>query len=306
MKFLESRSYASIADSDQSEESEEIDEKIRFLPWTRLKTTTTSRFICLVSIINILVFILSISLFWSSKQRYDPQELAKKVFHYSPIIDRIDLSVHEAQINGTLFPPREPSIGRQLPNTEADKIWAEIELTRTIPITADEVRKLGKDPATVAKFEDSFWHLGPDAYMAQIDVFHQLHCLNSLRKLAYPEIYGEPNTSTTFPELFLVHHNHCIDILMQHIMCQASPEMYTMQWVETQTYPFPDFSINKKCKNFWGLVDWRKENGVDTDMWLKMRKPDGIEEVPLPPEFIEMKKNSHRKDNEEMHDHHHN
>jgi hypothetical protein len=70
--------------------------------------------------------------------------------------------------NGTLFAPESPSIGRAYPNPEADSIWDEIELARTIRITAENVRKLGKDPSTAARFEDSYWHLGDDAYMGQI------------------------------------------------------------------------------------------------------------------------------------------
>jgi hypothetical protein len=33
-------------------------------------------------------------------------------------------------------------------------------------------------------------------YLVQLDVFHQLHCLNDLRKLLYPEVYGGMNLIT--------------------------------------------------------------------------------------------------------------
>ena len=29
----------------------------------------------------------------------------------------------------------------------------------------------------------------PDQYVVQLDVFHQLHCLNAIRKTLYPERY---------------------------------------------------------------------------------------------------------------------
>jgi hypothetical protein len=47
-------------------------------------------------------------------------------------------------------------------------VWAELELTRTIIISAEDVRKLGKDTETAAKIEDDFWGFGDDAYMAQM------------------------------------------------------------------------------------------------------------------------------------------
>jgi hypothetical protein len=71
-------------------------------------------------------------------------------------------------MDATLFPPENPSVARQKPNPEADAVWAEWENTRTIVVTADEIRKMGKDPEYVAKLEDDFWHLGDDAYMATL------------------------------------------------------------------------------------------------------------------------------------------
>jgi hypothetical protein len=38
-------------------------------------------------------------------------------------------------------------------------VWAELELTRTIIISAEDVRKLGKDTEPAAKIEDDFWVL---------------------------------------------------------------------------------------------------------------------------------------------------
>jgi hypothetical protein len=45
-----------------------------------------------------------------------------------------------------------------------------------------------KNPSLAAKFPDSFGY-GPDAYITKIDVFHQIHCLNKLRRSLQPN-YG--------------------------------------------------------------------------------------------------------------------
>lgn len=54
-------------------------------------------------------------------------------------------------------------------------MWDELELTRTIIISGEDVRKLGKDPETAAKFEDDFWGFGDDAYMAQMGEYSPPH-----------------------------------------------------------------------------------------------------------------------------------
>jgi len=84
----------------------------------------------------------------------------------------------------------------------------------------------------ISRFTDCWSrHLGENKYMAQIDVFHQLHCLNSLRKLVYPEYYNWTTENAHHPELWYIHNNHCIDILMQNIMCNANTDLYTMNWM---------------------------------------------------------------------------
>lgn len=91
----------------------------------------------------------------------------------------IDLEPSIRKINGTVMPAGKLSIARQFPNPAADAIWMQdIELIRPIPVTREQIIKMGKDPDTVAKLEDDVWGLGDDAYVAALDLFHNLHCLN--------------------------------------------------------------------------------------------------------------------------------
>ncbi|KAI9743513.1 MAG: hypothetical protein M1818_002826 [Claussenomyces sp. TS43310] len=243
-----------------------------------------------MTVLNVIGLVMSTTLFvsWYSNRATGRNALLKQTSFYSPVLEQMDLPTSIKEVNGTLWPGKDPSFARQFPNPEADAIWEEMELLRTVRITEEEVLKLGKDPATVAKFDDDFWGFGDNAYMAQIDVFHQLHCLNQLRKLIYPEYYGFEPGKLTHASLWFVHLNHCVDILAQNLMCDANVDLYTLQWMETQGHPFPDFNLNHQCRDFDALVDWRKENGVDIDMWVAMEKPQGATQVPAPPEMVAM------------------
>ena len=75
-------------------------------------------------------------------------------------------------INGTLFPTEYLSIARQRPSPEVDAAWDVFDNIKTHVITKEQVLKIGKDPATIARFDDEYWGFGADAYMAQMDVFH--------------------------------------------------------------------------------------------------------------------------------------
>ncbi|OWT42534.1 hypothetical protein VFPPC_18336 [Pochonia chlamydosporia 170] len=176
---------------------------------------------------------------------------------YSPVFDMIDLEPSIKRINGTVNATSTLSIARQFPNPAADSIWEEdIELIRPIPVTREQILKMGKNPDTVAKLENDVWGLGDNAYVAALDIFHNLHCLNTLRRAAYATYY---NQSTGNNNLNLV----------------------TRHWKEGWEYPFPDFSIDKHCINFDKLNEWHKSASIDMKKYVKvMRKPHGVKEEP--------------------------
>ncbi|EGX94895.1 hypothetical protein CCM_03166 [Cordyceps militaris CM01] len=194
-----------------------------------------------------------------------------------PIFDLVDLEPSIRLINGTVVAPEHPSIARQFPNSEADAQWEQdIDLIRPIAITREQIIKMGKNPETVAKLEDQDWGLGDNAYVAALDVFHNLHCLNTLRRAAYGTYYSISADANNRNGHLEGHLNHCADILFQHISCSNNVNLVTRHWREEQEYPFPDFSINKYCINFEKLLTWHKEVGLDQENYIKtMKKPKG-------------------------------
>lgn len=176
-------------------------------------------------------------------------------------------------VNGTLFPPEWLSIARQDPGPETDAAWHVYEKVLTHVITKDQVIKLGKDPETVARFEDDYWGFGDDAYMAQMDVFHQIHCINLLRKAAF-----EDHPKTTTPKekkdkMYWIHLHHCVDIALQNIKCTGTTELLTLSWMDGREIPWPNFSVYHQCRDFDTLVQWQQENAVDAAKFDRTPKP---------------------------------
>jgi hypothetical protein len=65
-------------------------------------------------------------------------------------------------------------------------------------------------------------------------------------------------------------------------MCTANTDLVTLNWRETQSNPYPDFSTNHQCRDFNTLVHWGKDNSLDIEKWIAMEKPDGVRQVPAP------------------------
>lgn len=97
----------------------------------------------------------------------------------APIFDHLDITLKTTKMNATLLEPKPPTIFRQPPSPEVDAAWHRIANVRPIALTREYVLKVGKDPAQVSKWPGSFG-FGPDSYICRIDLFHQIHCLDSL------------------------------------------------------------------------------------------------------------------------------
>lgn len=78
------------------------------------------------------------------------------------------------------------------------------------------------------------------------------------------------------------HLAHCVDILLQSLQCNANTEVLTLSWMHNRTMPWPDFSLNRKCRDFDALVEWNKENSVDIYKFGNMTAPKNAYKWPYP------------------------
>jgi hypothetical protein len=94
--------------------------------------------------------------------------------------------------------------------------------------------------------------------------------LNRLRKAA---LDGTANTGTARE-----HTLHCVDILMQHLLCTADTGFYTYNWYADMKWPQPDFSVQRQCKDWRQLVEYRDAYAVDQSLFEAYEKPKGVYE----------------------------
>ena len=169
------------------------------------------------------------------------------------------------------------SVLRQDPSPAVDAAWDRIADLAVISLTSQQVSKLRKSPKTAVKAPVD-WGIGDDAYLAQFDGIHLLHCLNSMRKsLHFNFDYYHPHG---LEPAYAAHLAHCQEALAKWLMCQPSMELLTYNWVERHETPFPDFDITRKCWDFNQLLAWQDENriqSINSDMWESLRIPNGVE-----------------------------
>ncbi|MCJ1394221.1 hypothetical protein MMC18_007099 [Xylographa bjoerkii] len=202
--------------------------------------------------------------------------LLKKVSQPSPILDQLHIGLSTVRRNGSLLPDHPPSIYRQDPSDEVDKAWHRLANINPIPLSSADVEKLGYDPLIVARWPEVYG-LGSDAYVGRLDVFHEIHCLDMLRReVHYDHYYGKqwPNGA---PQDHRIHISHCVYALLQSLTCSANTDPFIHYWVDVGDEPYPDFSINRQCRDFEAVLRWQEEKSIPMSQYRDViRKPEGV------------------------------
>jgi len=142
------------------------------------------------------------------------------------------------------------------PNGELDLAWHNLLQYQNIHISLDELKHFeGRESEAIA-FPDG------SGFMAQLQVYHDLHCLKRIHHTMWPEYYY-PNITDREREELKFHNDHCLDTLRQSIMCHADITLLTMRWGHKQAIPLGNFSAPHECINWDILDEWSKERSVD-------------------------------------------
>ncbi|KAK0639103.1 hypothetical protein B0T16DRAFT_462808 [Cercophora newfieldiana] len=131
--------------------------------------------------------------------------------------------------------------------------WQSIQEDRLAIISEAEKRRLpGHRDTAPAVGED-------DAYVVLLEVFHQLHCLNSIRKSYYLNFTrSHDDESRKGFEAPGEHIDHCFSYLAQTLMCHADVGVMTTTWHEDTQGFTADFNVTKQCRNFETIQEWVK------------------------------------------------
>ncbi|KAF9453956.1 hypothetical protein P691DRAFT_770961 [Macrolepiota fuliginosa MF-IS2] len=167
---------------------------------------------------------------------------------YSPAQDIIE---YEVKVFNEGF-GEHTSIYQQGPSPEVDEAWEDMYQYGASWITESEARQLTNHSVHVPGDEEH--------YVIQMDVFHQLHCLNMLRKALYPEYYPIGNVSDH--GVARKHWGHCIENLRQSLTCSVDIHPIVWQWVDRVQEIRVHGNIAHMCRNFDKVKEWAKQRTI--------------------------------------------
>lgn len=231
-----------------------------------------------VSYLTTILLITSIVLFLRRPATISPQRALKATSAYSPLYDLVDLSPVPVQVDGRLHVPFNSSIYRGDPSPATDAAWDALaaEAYEVILVDGGTLSRAGYNPSHYFKAPAS-WGEGDDSFPVQIDVFHQIHCLNALRKQMHYDYYFSKEFGEKGPdEMHWMHLKHCLHMVLQSLTCNANVDIVPHRWVERDEVPFAQFGIVRQCRNFESLSEWNRRNAMRNvrDVWGKAKRPE--------------------------------
>lgn len=175
-------------------------------------------------------------------------------------------------VNSTLPLDTVHSKYRGPPSPEVDAAWEHITTTHMFPLSRQEVIQMGKDPDFTALMPEEFG-FGSGLHAGFMDVFHNIHCLDYLRREAYSEYYSASAKSPLGKQ----HLDHCIQILLEDLTCRPNMQIITYRWMDDHPMPVPDFVQKEKCWDIEEVIKWKdnhshiNDRGYYEDYYQKLR-----------------------------------
>lgn len=131
----------------------------------------------------------------------------------------------------------DTALWRGPPSDELDEAWEHMIPDRPIlPVTKSDILAMNKDPSVAVKMPEKYWRAdGEETYMAKPAAFHNLHCLDYVRRTVYKDHYW-PNGTDGVP-FHDTHVTHCLMLLKEHLTCAPDPGVTGEFLIPGTSYP---------------------------------------------------------------------
>ncbi|KAH8796881.1 hypothetical protein DL96DRAFT_1643436 [Flagelloscypha sp. PMI_526] len=176
---------------------------------------------------------------WSAGSRFDSQ--CPTI--YSPANEAIEyrtITFH------TSFWDNDPSEYQGPPGPKTDSLWDDLYGFGISSLTKEEA-------APMMNRTDRLLVAGEPQYVTELAVFHQLHCLNTIRMAFAPEHYPD-RADFLHPD----HISHCIDSIRQALQCNADVTPLPWQWVPEVSEYRGRLGIPHVCRDFDKIREWAR------------------------------------------------
>ncbi|CRG90522.1 hypothetical protein PISL3812_07566 [Talaromyces islandicus] len=132
-------------------------------------------------------------------------------------------------------------------NPDVEGAWEAVRYEHITAISAEEMAHLPGRRKTAELYGQE------EGYAVLLEVFHQIHCLDSIRKGYFGNATHGPIRGFEDPR---DHADHCFSYLLQMILCHADVGVMTTRWIESHQDFAANFNVTRQCRNFDVIRQW--------------------------------------------------
>ncbi|KAI0147239.1 hypothetical protein GGR57DRAFT_477614 [Xylariaceae sp. FL1272] len=200
---------------------------------------------------------------------------------WSPANEAIEYQLWEPN---NAFAHKSPYRGP--PTPELESAWTDLWLHGSIRFPEEKLALINRTVDLGNNRTLKSWHDGKGGYHGQLEVHHQLHCLNLVRQYTWRDWYKRhPDIVRMSGDMLSsdiesrMHADHCIEALRIALMCHGdtTPSIGILD-PKAPRGQMADFSPLLKCRNFDRIQEWSVENQQNFppawDWHPRQKKPD--------------------------------
>ncbi|OAL01238.1 hypothetical protein IQ06DRAFT_347294 [Phaeosphaeriaceae sp. SRC1lsM3a] len=139
--------------------------------------------------------------------------------------------------------------------------WRRLLEPMNFRATEEELLKANVD------IDDKVVRVSGGGYVGVLSVYHELHCLEALRRSTLREHYYANMTANGLDhDDRVIHHlTHCIEYIRRTIMCHADVSVYTATWIaDSHETPNKDLISGgeRECVNWEAIDAWSRSRAL--------------------------------------------
>ncbi|KAJ6478197.1 hypothetical protein C8R45DRAFT_1101586 [Mycena sanguinolenta] len=211
----------------------------------------------------VVIFLETLLILWLIFHTAEPKYSAP-AFAYSPAQDAVEYGI-------TSYATSRTEGFRIPPSPELDQAWENLYNFGISQIPKSQAALLPNKTHPIPGDEEN--------YIAELDVFHNLHCLNMIRQRVHSDYY------TDAEKMDIVHLDHCIDWIRQSLMCAGDTSVIVWQWDAAQNITTFQGDVVHTCRNFEKLREWGKSHTIRRPYNKSVRIEDDIVVPVIPKQF---------------------
>ncbi|KAJ6555968.1 hypothetical protein B0H19DRAFT_1292866, partial [Mycena capillaripes] len=158
----------------------------------------------------------------------------------------------------------------QEPSPALDKAWDNLQ--------QDSKLRLPRSEAVLFPNKTSGIAGDPGYYIAELEIYHQLHCLNQIRQALHPTYY--PNWGMHTIGSRESHIDHCVERIRQGLMCNVDTSVLVWEWNPTFNETRVRLRVPHQCKDFSKIHEWTRDK-LMTSFDRYTHVPDDLPTPPL-------------------------